>query len=202
MPTLSLRHPGTLGETHPLTNLKIVAASLVPFCCGVAIAWHARGAIDAGIALMTMLAIVAAASAISLLPAVHRDVAAFLLYGPLALLGSVVMQHAPITPVAAVDSFVLGVLIANVMIVNGPRDERTATLVSTFFTVAFALPIVWGIYAGPFRLTAVFFGVPLAIFSTGMLDRKHDRAPHIAETATLFTFVVTGLALAMAELLG
>ncbi|HEV8434081.1 MAG TPA: hypothetical protein VGR95_11760 [Thermoanaerobaculia bacterium] len=77
-----------------------------------------------------------------------------------------------------------------------------ATLFLVAFTIAFALPIVWGIYAGPFRLTAVFFGLPLAIFSTEMLDRKHDHAPHIAETAALLTFVVTGLALALAELIG
>ena len=198
MATVSLHHPATLGHTHHLVDPRLTFAALVPFALGLAIAWRLSGVIHLGAMTATLLVTVAWAALMS--RSSHR--ALFVAYMPAVLFATVLLGQGTFTPVVVVDAVVLAVLIANVLLVSESPDDRTKTLVNTLFTIAFAIPIVWGIYAGPFRLTAVFFGVPLAIFSAGMLDRKHDRAPHIAETATLFTFVVTGIALAVAELLG
>jgi hypothetical protein len=198
MATVSLHHPATLGHTHHLVDPRLTLAAVVPFAAGFAIAWRLSGATY--LAAMTATLLVAIAWAALLSRSSHRGL--FVAFIPAVLLATVLLGHGVFTPLAVVDALVLALLIANVLLVSESPDDRTTTLVSTLFTIAFALPIVWGIYAGPFRLTAVFFGVPLAIFSTEMLDRKHDHAPHIAETATLLTFVVTGLALALAELIG
>ena len=198
MATVSLHHPATLGHTHHLVDPQLTFAPLVPFAAGLAIAWRLTGAIQLGVMTATLLVSLAWAALLS--RSSHR--ALFVAFIPAVLLATVLLDRGTFTPVAVVESLVLALLIANVLLVSESPDDRTATLVNTLFTIAFAVPIVWGIYAGPFRLTAVFFGVPLAIFSTEMLDRKHDHAPHIAELATLLTFVVTGIALTLAELIG
>jgi|GEM_PF-5241821 len=197
MATVSLHHPATLGHTHHLIDPKLTFAAAIPFAAGLAIAWRLSGAIPFGVMAVTLLLTVAAAALLS--RSSHR--ALFVAFVPAVLLVTVLLGHGAFIPAAVVDALVLALLIANVLLVSESPDDRTTTLVSTLFTIAFAVPIVWGIYAGPFRLTAVFFGVPLAIFTTEMLDRNHDHAPHIAETAALLTFVVTGLALALAELI-
>ena len=198
MATLSLHHPSALGQTHHLVDPRLTFAALVPFAAGLAIAWRLNGVLHFGVLAVMMLVILVAAAVIFL--SAHR--ALLVAFIPATLLGTVLLEHGTFTPVAVVDALVLALLIANVLLVSEPPDDRTTTLVNLLFTIAFAVPIVWGIYAGPFRLTAVFFGVPLAIFSTEMLDREHDHAPHIAGTAALVTFVVTGIALTLAELIG
>ena len=198
MATVSLHHPATLGHTHHLADPRLTLAALVPFAAGLAIAWRLNGALHFNVMAAMMLIILVSAAVIFL----SSQRALLVAYIPAILLGTVLLENGTFTPVAVIDAFVLALLIANVLLVTHSPDDRTSTLVKTLFTIAFAVPIVWGIYAGPFRLTAVFFGVPLAIFSTEMLDRKHDHAPHIAETAALLTFVVTGIALTLAELLG
>ena len=198
MATVSLHHPASLGHTHHLVDLKLTFAAAVPFAAGLAIAWRLSGAINAGTMAVTLLLSIVWAALLS--RSSHR--ALFVAYMPAVFLATVLLGRGTFTPVVVVDALVLGLLIANVLLASESPDDRTATLVNTLYAIAFGVPIVWGIYAGPFRLTAVFFGVPLAIFATGMLDRKHDHAPHIAVTATLVTFVVTGIALALAELIG
>lgn len=198
MATVSLHHPSAIGYAHHLADPRLTFAALVPFAAGLAIAWRLNGEIHIGLMAVMMLVIFASAAVIFLSSYRALLVACI----PATLLATVILEHGVFTPVAVIDSLVLALLIANVLLVSEPPDDRKTTLVNTLFTIAFAVPIVWGIYAGPFRLTAVFFGVPLAIFSAEMLDRKHDHAPHIAETAALLTFVVTGIALTLAELLG
>ena len=198
MATVSLHHPATLGHTHHLADPRLTFAALVPFAAGLAIAWRLDGVLHFR-AMATMMLIVFASAAVIFLSSLRPLLVACI---PAVLLATVLLESGTFTPVAVIDALVMALLIANVLVVSDSPDDRTTTLVNTLFTIAFAVPLVWGIYAGPFRLSAVFFGVPLAIFSSEMLDRKHDHAPHLAETATLLTFVVTGVALTLAELIG
>ena len=198
MATVSLHHPSAIGHPHHLADPRLTFAALVPFATGLAVAWRLNGVLHFG-QLAVMMLIIFVSAAVIFLSSQRALLVAFI---PAILLATVLLEHGTFTPVAVIDALVLALLIANVLLVGEAPDDRATTLVNLLFTIAFAVPIVWGIYAGPFRLTAVFFGVPLAIFSTEMLDRKHDHAPHIAETAALLTFVVTGIALTIAELIG
>ena len=175
-------HP--LSGLHNITHFidpRLIVASLVPFCAGAAIAFDQRGSIDIGlafsgyiVALLATLFASAVADAYAM-PAVTLGIVA----GPGVVLGSLLMLRGSITAEAFVIAIVLGLLMAATV-------SRAKGLL---FVIAFAVPLVWGVYAGPFRLTVAFCGIPVAMIAA---DRKSD------EIWTLATFALTGVALAAA----
>lgn len=149
------------------------------------------------------------------------ELAVGIVYGPGIVLGTSLLLGDGITTEAVIASVTLGLLIANVLLINEIPDERAdraagkrtlvvrlgrdhaQTLIALVFANAFAIPIIAAAYgATPFRVSALIAGVPVAVFASVMLQRTRGGPPVVAQAATLATYVVTGVAFSCAVLLG
>lgn len=148
------------------------------------------------------------------------ELAVLLVYGPSIVVGTMMMLRAQVTPEALLASFSLGLLIANVLLINEVPDERAdraagkrtlvvrmgrdraETLFAIVFTLAFAVPVLVATYgAAPFRLVFFGAGIPTAAAAAAMLRRTKAGPPVAAQALTLATYAITGLAYASAVLL-
>lgn len=191
------------------------------------IAWIAFGlAATIGLQLATvtrpsLFLIGGAAAAISVLYAMppvqlsYRglgELAVFAVYGPGIVFGAALLLNARITAEVAIVAVTLGLLIANVLLINEVPDERadrvagkktlvvrlgrdrTESLLAIVFTVAFAIPAVAAVYgAAPFRLAGFLLAVPAAGTAVSLLRGTRSGPPVAAQTATLITYVLAGL---------
>ena len=172
-------HPERLAQ---LADPKLVLASLVPFCAGAAIAFDQRSFIDVGLALVVYVAIFLMALAyapVSLAKRGWNELVIGVIYGPVIVAGTLLTLKGAVTVEAMVVATTLGLLMA----------ATTARNKMTLMIVAFALPLVCAVYIGPFRLTAVFAGIPVAMLTS---EREED------DPWPLATFALTGLALSAA----
>jgi 1,4-dihydroxy-2-naphthoate octaprenyltransferase len=143
--------------------------------------------------------------------------AVFVTYGPGIVLGTELLFLGRIEPVAVWTSLSLGVLVANVLLVNELPDERAdgeagkrtwvvrlgrrgAASASRFlFAAAFVLPIV-AIAAGQSpRLGGLLLGAPAAaVAARELLGRSALPAIVRAQVATLAAYALAGLGLVLA----
>jgi 1,4-dihydroxy-2-naphthoate octaprenyltransferase len=199
----------------------------------VLIAWIAfamAAAIGAGVAMATrpaLLLLGAAAALVSVLyvmPPVKLayrgfgELAVFAVYGPGILLGTVLLFGGRPGFEAWCAAFVLGILIAIVLLANELPDERAdrlagkktlvvragrdraVSLIGFLFAVAFIVPVSLVAYGEPRYFGGALLGAPLAVFTCWSLRRQRVGPPVVAQTATLLTYVVTGAGLALAAL--
>lgn len=145
------------------------------------------------------------------------EAAVFAMYGPGIVLGTVLLFRPQVPSTALWAAGTLGLLVANVLLVNELPDaradaaagkrtlvvrlgtKRSIRLVAAVFVVALALPFM-GIATGEtWRLAAVAAGIPFAVGAVLRLRGAEARPfPVPAQIATLLTFVVAGLALFVA----
>ena len=191
------------------------------------IAFTLAAAIGAGVAFATkpvLLLLGAAAALVSLIyvmPPVKLayrglgELAVFAVYGPGIVLGTVLLLGATVTMEAVDTSITLGILIALVLIANEMPDaradgaagkrtvvvrlgrERTTALIGFLFGVAFVIPIALVVY-GVAHFAGALAGLPFAAFAYWSFRRTTKGPPIAAQTATLVTYVVTGIGLAIA----
>jgi 1,4-dihydroxy-2-naphthoate octaprenyltransferase len=138
-------------------------------------------------------------------------------YGPGIVIGTLLLLRGSITLEVLVVAMTFGLLIANVLLMNEIPDERadrvagkrtlvvrfgrdrTETLVIVLFTIAFLVPAVVASYGlAPFRLNAFLAAVPSAVFAVSGLRTTRHGPPVIAQTLTLVTYVIAGIAVATA----
>lgn len=202
----------------------------------VAIAWIAFGAAGLiGIEIATrtdpaLLLLGGAAAAISIVYAAPPlklasrglgELAVFAVYGPGIVLGTLLLLDAPLTREAVLAATALGLLIANVLLMNEIPDERAdrgagkrtlvvrlgrdraETLIASVFTAAFLIPAAAASYGyAPFRLNAFLAAMPAAAFAVSALRRTRHGPPLAAQTLTLVTYVAAGLSFAAVLWLG
>lgn len=174
-----------------------------------------------------LIAIGAAAAAISVayamppLQLAYRglgELAVFLVYGPGILLGSFVMAGGVIEGPVVAASIALGILIAVVLLANELPDERadrlagkrtlvvrlgrerSVALIGILMAVAFAIPTVAVMTGGPGWIAGALTAFPVAVFAWWSFSQEPVRPPVVAQTATLLTYVLTGIGLAAAAL--
>lgn len=111
------------------------------------------------------------------------EAAIAVVYGPGIVIGTLLVLRGTLTAEAIVVAITLGLLMAATSATN---RGHVRTLL---YVVAFAVPLVWAVYVGPFRLTAAFAGIPVA-----MLTSERD----VDDVWPLATFALTGVALSAA----
>lgn len=194
------------------------------------IAFALAGVIGAGVAFATqplLLLLGAAAALISILyvmPPVKLayrglgELAVGVVYGPGIVLGSVMLFRGPVTVDAVAASLTLAILIALVLIANEVPDaradaaggkrtvvvrlgrDRTNSLIGFLFGIAFAIPLAFLAYTDSTTLAGALAGVPVAVFAYWSFRSTIAGPPVAAQTATLVTYVVTGMGLAIAAI--
>jgi len=208
---------------HLVTERDLVVIAWIAFAAagviGVEIATRTRPALLLLGAVAALISIVYAAPPIKLASRGLGELAVFAVYGPGIILGTLLLLRAEITAEALIVAIALGLLIANVLLVNEIPDERadrvagkrtlvvrlgrdrSETLIAAVFMVAFLVPAIAASYGfGPFRLNALLAAVPAAAFAASALRRTTHGPPVAAQTLTLVTYVVAGLGYAMAVL--
>ncbi|MGZ5433090.1 MAG: prenyltransferase [Thermoanaerobaculia bacterium] len=193
------------------------------------IAFTLAAVIGAGVAFATkpvLLLLGAAAALVSLIyvmPPVKLayrglgELSVFAVYGPGIVLGTVLLLGGTITMEVVDASITLGILIALVLIANEMPDaradgaggkrtvvvrlgrERTTALIGFLFGVAFAIPIALVAYGGISYFAGALAGLPFAAIAYWSF-RTTTGPPVAAQTATLVTYVVTGIGLAIAAI--
>lgn len=206
-----------------LTETDLVLISWVTFALA--------GAIGVGVAMATnpqllllgaMAALISIAYAMPPVKLAYRglgELAVFAVYGPGILLGTVLLFGGQVTVEAVYAAIILGILIAMVLLTNEIPDERAdrvagkhtlvvrlgrdgaTSLLGFLGTVAFAIPLALVAYGGPVFFAGALAGIPLALFAHWSLRSEPVGPPVIAQTATLLTYVVTGLGLGLGVLL-
>ncbi|HEX6086185.1 MAG TPA: prenyltransferase [Thermoanaerobaculia bacterium] len=195
------------------------------------IAFVAAGVIGVAIALERqplLLLLGAAAALVSVLysmPPVHLsyrglgELAVFAVYGPGIVLGSLLLFGGRITAESVDVSMILGILIALVLLTNELPDERAdrvagkrtlvvrmgrelaTSFIGFLFAVAFAIALALVALGGAGTFAGALAGLPVAWIAVLLLRRDLDRPPVAGQTATLITYVVTGVGLALGALL-
>ena len=156
----------------------------------------ASASIPALLLLAAFAAAIAAAYAIPPVSLARRGfggLAVAVIYGPGILLGTLLMLKGVMTVESLVVAATLGVLMSTTVLVG----ENSTSYVSVLLIVAFAIPLVWGVYVGPFRLVTAICGAPFALLASSNMGRG-DATREVAETWTLATFAITGVALSAA----
>ena len=205
-----------------LTERDLVAIAWIAFAAAGAMAL----AITVERPLLLLLGAVAAmVSVLYSMPPVQLsyhglgELAVFAVYGPGIVLGSVLLFDGSITAEVVVASILLGILIALVLLANELPDERAdraagkrtlvvrmgrdhaISLIGFLFTAAFVVALALVVYGGIRYFTGALFGIPMASLAYLLLRRDSGRPPVAGQTATLITYVVTGLGLALGAVL-
>ena len=143
------------------------------------------------------------------------ELAVFLIYGPGLIIGMYAALTNSVSTVVMVASVTMGLLIANVLLLNEFPDERPdreagkrtlvvrmgrkrATILAGLVSlIAFAIP--FGALASGFRpgILGSLFGVPFAIVAFVELMRSTDGPPVRAQALTLAAYVAAGLGLVL-----
>ena len=147
------------------------------------------------------------------------ELAVAAVYGPGIVLGSVLLFGGRITAETIGASIILGILIAVVLLTNELPDERadgvagkrtlvvrmgrdlSTSFIAVLFATAFAIPLLTVAYGGVDYFFGALAGVPVSYIAYVLLRREFDRPPVAGQTATLITYLVTGLGLALGAIL-
>lgn len=147
------------------------------------------------------------------------ELAVAAVYGPGIVLGSVLLFGGRVTAEAVDASIILGILIAVVLLTNELPDERAdrvsgkrtlvvrmgrdlaTSLIGFLFAVAFVIALMTAAYGEAVYFLGALIGVPISYVAYILLRREFDRPPVAGQTATLVTYVVTGLGLALGAIL-
>ncbi|HEU4520865.1 MAG TPA: prenyltransferase [Thermoanaerobaculia bacterium] len=149
------------------------------------------------------------------------ELAVGVVYGPGIVIGGVLLLGGRITGEILVASLTLGLLIADVLLVNEIPDERAdritgkntlvvllgrekaVALSDTIFVGAFSLPLLAALYmAMPFRVVALAAGMPLAVIASDLLSHPRRPGPPVAAQALMIAvYVTSGLGYAAAVML-
>jgi 1,4-dihydroxy-2-naphthoate octaprenyltransferase len=139
------------------------------------------------------------------------ELAVGLTYGPGIVLGTMLLLTGGVTREAVVVAATLGILIAQVLIINEVPDERvdrlagkrtlvvrlgrvrTGRLMEVLFSAAFVLPVVAATDSGPFRLMFLLAGIPAAVVAVALLERQKEGPPVMAQALTLLAYVSAGV---------
>lgn len=190
------------GRAQLLTDDDLINIGWVCFVSAAVVGTFVAAVSTPGLLLLAAFAAaLAGAYAIPPLSLAERgygEAAVAIIYGPGILIGSLLMLGGSVTPESIIVATTLGLLMSATVVVSGVDHiefSRANALTNLLFIVAFAAPIVWAVYVGPFRLAAAIVGVPVAIF-TSMTMQRGEAMRDDAETWTLATFALTGVALA------
>jgi 1,4-dihydroxy-2-naphthoate polyprenyltransferase len=147
------------------------------------------------------------------------ELAVAAVYGPGIVLGSLLLFGGTVTAEALDASLILGILIAVVLLTNELPDERTdrvagkrtlvvrmgrdlaTSLIGFLFAIAFVIPLLTVAYGEVVYFLGALLGVPFSYVAYILLRREFDRPPVAGQTATLITYVVSGLGLAIGTIL-
>jgi 1,4-dihydroxy-2-naphthoate octaprenyltransferase len=167
-------------------------------------------------------AVVAAAYSMSPFKLSYRglgELAVGLTYGPGIVLGSFLLYGGRITSEAVAFSIALGLLIANVLLINEVPDERAdrlagkrtlvvrlgrrgaTRLIAGVFIIAFALPVVWALSMRSYALLGLLLGAVPAFYAVRRLAREPIKPPIAAQASTLAAYVCAGAGGIMAMLI-
>ena len=208
---------------HLLTQRDLVVIAWIAFTLAALI--------GAGVAMVTnpaLLLLGAVAALISILyavPPVHLayrglgELAVFAVYGPGILLGTILLFGGTITREVVATSMILGILIALVLLANELPDERAdrvagkrtlvvrlgrqraTSLIGLLFVLAFAIPLSLLASGGAAYFAGAMLGAPVAAFAYWCFLRQPSGPPVAGQTATLITYVTTGLGLVIGAIL-
>lgn len=141
------------------------------------------------------------------------ELAVFLVYGPGLILGIYAALTSSLSAAVITASLTMGLLIANVLLVNEFPDERpdreagkrtllvklgrqrATILVEIVWLVAFSIPLAAVTLGLPRGLLGSLLGAPFAIVAFAELLRNSDCAPVRAQALTLAAYVAAGLGL-------
>jgi 1,4-dihydroxy-2-naphthoate octaprenyltransferase len=209
-----------------LTDHDLVIIAWVAFLAAGAVGLEVAGRTRPELLLLglaaALISVVYAAPPLKLAARGLGELAVFAVYGPGIVLGTVLLLDGTISLEAVLASITLGLLIANVLLINEIPDERAdrlagkktlvvrlgrdraEALLAIAFTVAWVIPVVAAAYGlVPFRITATLAGSPAAALAMSSLRRApHGHPPVLAQALTLVTYVITGVAFAVALLVG
>jgi 1,4-dihydroxy-2-naphthoate polyprenyltransferase len=198
-----------------LNERDLIAIAIVAFIAaaaiGGAVAYVTRPAL---LILGGAAALVSMAYSVPPLKLSYRglgELAVLLTYGPGIVFGSVLLFGGRITWDVITASFVLGLIIANVLFINEMPDERadrsagkktlvvrlgrkSATHVFAFvFAAAYALAVIRFALGGSVAMLGMLIGVIPADYAVWTLRRKVSGPPVASQAATLIAYVTTGL---------
>lgn len=146
------------------------------------------------------------------------ELAVFAVYGPGIVLGTVLLFGGALTTEAVSVSIILGLLIAAVLLTNELPDARAdeaagkrtlivrmgrdlgTSFIGILFAMAFGLALMLVAYRGSTWVAGTLIGIPFSYVAHTLLRRDFDRPPIAGQTATLITYAVTGLGLAIAAI--
>ena len=209
-----------------LTDYDLRIIAWVAFIAAGAIGLEVAGRSRPSLLLLglaaALISVVYAAPPIKLAARGLGELAVLAVYGPGIVLGTLLLCDGRITAEAVIGSVSLGLLIANVLLINEVPDERadrlagkrtlvvrvgrdrTETLLAIVFTCAFAIPVAAAAYGVvPFRMTAMLAGIPTAALAVSVLRQTPGGHPPVpAQALTLVTYVVTGVAFSVVLLAG
>lgn len=133
------------------------------------------------------------------------ELAVGLIYGPCMVLGTVLMFGGEITLTAVVFSVILGLLVANVVLINGIEepdrlvDKRTLAvrvgrlwttrLFATVFAMAFGLAVICSFTGASFALMGLLLGVIPADFAVWSLRSSEAKGSAKARVAAMIAYV-------------
>jgi 1,4-dihydroxy-2-naphthoate octaprenyltransferase len=200
-----------------LTERQVVAAAFLGFALAFVLGLFLALAVDPRLfalgALGAAVSIAYSAPPFRLSYRGLGELAVFAAYGPGIVLGTEVLFARRVTPPAVWASLSLGVLIADVLLVNELPDERAdraagkrtlvvrmgrrgaSHLAIALFAVGFALPIVALAAGQTARLSGLLLGAPVAAVASRELARPQIPKIVVAETATLAAYVLAGAGL-------
>lgn len=208
---------------HLLTERDLVAVAWMAFAAAGAIGVALIR--DRQLLLLLLGAAAALVSVVYSMPPVQLsyrglgELAVFAVYGPGIVLGSLLLFGGRITAEAVDASILLGILIAVVLLTNELPDERAdrlagkrtlvvrmgrdlaTLLIGVLFAIAFVIPLLSVAYGEVLYFLGALIGIPVSYVAYALLRREFDRPPVAGQTATLITYVVTGLGLALGAIL-
>lgn len=207
---------------HLLTERDLVAIAWIAFTLAAVIGTAVALATEP--ALLLLGAAAALVSILYVMPPAQLayrglgELAVFSVYGPGILLGTILLFGGTITIEEVAVSVMLGILIALVLLANELPDARAdrvagkrtlvvrlgrrgaISLMGFLFLVAFAIPAAL-VYGGVPYFAGALAGAPIAAFAYWRFIRQPAGPPIAGQTATLITYVVTGLGLAIGAIL-
>jgi 1,4-dihydroxy-2-naphthoate octaprenyltransferase len=192
------------GWVHPRERRmafepKIAVASIVPFAVGAAFAHPhllAAGPLIAAGAFAAIFLVTLSVSPFAVSYRALGDVVVFLIYGPGIVIGTLLLFGGRVTSDAVTAGTCIGLLLANVLLVDeidtggaktlAARLGRGATSIFGFvFAAAFALPIIMFAAGGSIALLGLLGGVIPADYAVWSLRGERSGRPIAAEAAAL-----------------